>query len=241
MSCPAESHARLAVPLASRATVPVAVVFGLLVTTPARAASLSPAIAGYTTASVPAYVTMFEYVPAKLAAKPPIVVAAHYCGGSASAMFGIGVRHRVGGRPVRLRHDLSADFQQLLGRRLDEIPHPRRGGRHAGDRRDGEVLDLQARRGCEPRLRDGDLVRRDDDGSLARGLSRRLQGRRRVLRRAGRMLGGKLQQQQPVEQPLRGRNGHEDRAAMGGSRSRHVPGVFRLSARAFSFGMALRI
>jgi poly(hydroxyalkanoate) depolymerase family esterase len=88
MSCPAESHARLAVPPASRATVPVAVVFGLLVTTPARAASLSPAIAGYTTASVPAYVTMFEYVPAKLAAKPPIVVAAHYCGGSASAMFG---------------------------------------------------------------------------------------------------------------------------------------------------------
>jgi acetylxylan esterase len=86
MSCPAKSHARPAVPRAWRAAV--AAVFGLLVTTTARAASLSPAIAGYTTASVPAYVTMFEYVPAKPAADPPIVVAAHYCGGSASAMFG---------------------------------------------------------------------------------------------------------------------------------------------------------
>jgi acetylxylan esterase len=31
---------------------------------------------------------MYEYVPAKLAASPPIVVAAHYCGGSAAAFFG---------------------------------------------------------------------------------------------------------------------------------------------------------
>jgi poly(hydroxyalkanoate) depolymerase family esterase len=60
----------------------------LIVTSPARAASLSPAITGYTTANVPSYITMFEYVPAKLAATPPIVVAAHYCGGNASGMFG---------------------------------------------------------------------------------------------------------------------------------------------------------
>jgi poly(hydroxyalkanoate) depolymerase family esterase len=31
---------------------------------------------------------MYEYVPTNLAASPPIVVAAHYCGGSASAFFG---------------------------------------------------------------------------------------------------------------------------------------------------------
>ncbi len=37
---------------------------------------------------VPTYISMYEYVPAKLAASPPVVVAAHYCGGSASAMFG---------------------------------------------------------------------------------------------------------------------------------------------------------
>jgi poly(hydroxyalkanoate) depolymerase family esterase len=59
-----------------------------LVATHAHAASLSPAIPGYTTASVPSYITMFEYVPAKLAAHPPIVVAAHFCSGNASAMFG---------------------------------------------------------------------------------------------------------------------------------------------------------
>jgi acetylxylan esterase len=68
--------------------VPLAVVSGWLVTTPAQAASLSPAISGYTKATVPSYITMFEYVPAKLAANPPIVVAAHYCGGNASGMFG---------------------------------------------------------------------------------------------------------------------------------------------------------
>ncbi len=31
---------------------------------------------------------MYEYVPAKLAVSPPVLVAAHFCGGSASAMFG---------------------------------------------------------------------------------------------------------------------------------------------------------
>jgi acetylxylan esterase len=36
---------------------------------------------------VPSYISMYEYVPASLAASPPIVVAAHYCGGSASAFF----------------------------------------------------------------------------------------------------------------------------------------------------------
>jgi poly(3-hydroxybutyrate) depolymerase len=44
---------------------------------------------------------MYEYVPANLAASPPIVVAAHFCGGSASAMFGLA--------SVRLHHDLSAN------------------------------------------------------------------------------------------------------------------------------------
>ena len=37
---------------------------------------------------VPSYISMYEYVPAKLAASPPVLVAAHFCGGSASAMFG---------------------------------------------------------------------------------------------------------------------------------------------------------
>ncbi|HVY39441.1 MAG TPA: PHB depolymerase family esterase [Polyangia bacterium] len=36
---------------------------------------------------VPSYISMYEYVPAKLASPPPVVVAAHYCGGSAQAFF----------------------------------------------------------------------------------------------------------------------------------------------------------
>jgi poly(hydroxyalkanoate) depolymerase family esterase len=82
------TRGRMTVGLARRAVVPAAVISGWLVATPAQAASLSPAITGYTTASVPSYITMFEYVPPKLAANPPIVVAAHYCGGNASGMFG---------------------------------------------------------------------------------------------------------------------------------------------------------
>ena len=39
--------------------------------------------------AVPAYISMYEYVPATLAASPPVLVAAHYCGGSASAFFGL--------------------------------------------------------------------------------------------------------------------------------------------------------
>lgn len=37
---------------------------------------------------VPATVTMHIYVPDKLAEKPPILVCAHYCGGTAAAVFG---------------------------------------------------------------------------------------------------------------------------------------------------------
>src|SRR5579872_2457135 len=75
---------RMAVPMAT-ALAPL----GMLLASPARAASLGPQITGYTTANVPSYVSMFEYVPAKLAANPPIVVVSHYCGGNASGMFGM--------------------------------------------------------------------------------------------------------------------------------------------------------
>ncbi|HEY4105923.1 MAG TPA: PHB depolymerase family esterase [Polyangiaceae bacterium] len=52
----------------------------------AHAAGLTGPVSGWSS-GVPSYISMYEYVPAKLAASPPVVVAAHYCGGSASAMF----------------------------------------------------------------------------------------------------------------------------------------------------------
>jgi poly(hydroxyalkanoate) depolymerase family esterase len=78
-------RARLASTLA-KAAVPWGVACALLVTTPARAASLT-AVTGWATTSVPSYVTMYEYVPAAVAANPPVVVAVHYCSGNAAGEF----------------------------------------------------------------------------------------------------------------------------------------------------------
>lgn len=65
---------------------------GLLTSTAASAASLSGPVTGWAKGDLQPeptqYVSMYEYVPTKLAASPPVLVAAHFCGGSASALFG---------------------------------------------------------------------------------------------------------------------------------------------------------
>ena len=67
-----------------------------LASTSARAASLTGPVggadagaAGYTTATVPGYVSMYEYVPATLAAHPPVLVVSHWYGATAAGMFGV--------------------------------------------------------------------------------------------------------------------------------------------------------
>jgi poly(hydroxyalkanoate) depolymerase family esterase len=72
----------------SAAALPVAGAL-LLVGAPADAASLQPVPAGMWGTGAPSYVSMYIYVPDKPAAKPPIVVASHYCGGTASGMFSL--------------------------------------------------------------------------------------------------------------------------------------------------------
>jgi poly(hydroxyalkanoate) depolymerase family esterase len=54
---------------------------------PARAATLQP-VASWGATGVPSYISMFIYVPDRPAANPPILVVGHFCGGSASAVFG---------------------------------------------------------------------------------------------------------------------------------------------------------
>ncbi|HKP58318.1 MAG TPA: PHB depolymerase family esterase [Polyangiales bacterium] len=55
---------------------------------PARAASLQKVEQGtWGVGGLPGYVNMYVYVPDKLASKPPILVASHHCGGSASSTF----------------------------------------------------------------------------------------------------------------------------------------------------------
>jgi poly(hydroxyalkanoate) depolymerase family esterase len=67
--------------------MPVAMAVGMFTSTPAKAASLSGPITGWAS-GVPNYISMYEYVPAQLAAKPPILVVSHYCSGNAAGVFG---------------------------------------------------------------------------------------------------------------------------------------------------------
>jgi poly(hydroxyalkanoate) depolymerase family esterase len=61
---------------------------GLLISAPAHGAQLTTVNGWNGGVSLPSDVTMSIYVPDKLAASPPIVTVVHYCGGSASAVFG---------------------------------------------------------------------------------------------------------------------------------------------------------
>ena len=80
-------------------TVPIAISAAIAITvasTSARAASLTGPVggadagaAGYTTANVPSYLSMYEYAPAKLAEHPPVLVVSHWYGATAAAMFGV--------------------------------------------------------------------------------------------------------------------------------------------------------
>ena len=74
----------------------------------------------------------------------------------------------------------------------------------------------------------GHLVRRHDDAGAARRLSRRVQGRRRVRGRSGRML-VRQRPRRAVERPVRGRSGHAHRGGVGDHGSRHVPRLHRIS------------
>ena len=56
---------------------------------PAEAASLqSVTTSAWSKGDVPTYISMYIYVPDKVATNPPILVVSHYCGGSASGVFG---------------------------------------------------------------------------------------------------------------------------------------------------------
>jgi len=70
-----------------RALTVTAVTLGLLAARPSAAASLQP-VANWGASGVPSYISMYIYVPDKLAGSPPILVVSHYCGGSASGVFG---------------------------------------------------------------------------------------------------------------------------------------------------------
>jgi acetylxylan esterase len=65
----------------------VSLTMGVFAARPAEAASLQQ-VTNWGATGVPSYISMYIYVPAQLATNPPILVVAHYCGGSASGVFG---------------------------------------------------------------------------------------------------------------------------------------------------------
>jgi acetylxylan esterase len=65
----------------------VVAAFGLLIAAPAQAASLQQ-VSSWGASGVPSYISMYIYVPDKLATNPPILVCSHYCGGDAKGVFG---------------------------------------------------------------------------------------------------------------------------------------------------------
>jgi acetylxylan esterase len=69
-----------------RVAIPLAMVCGAAASAEAQSLTLVPT-SGWQTSTVPSYISMYEYVPTTLASPPPILVAAHYCGGSAMDMF----------------------------------------------------------------------------------------------------------------------------------------------------------
>ncbi len=76
--------------MSNRSTVPHTLLTffaGLLLTGPAHAASLQR-VDSWGASGVPSTVSMYIYVPDALAENPPILVLAHYCGGTADAVFG---------------------------------------------------------------------------------------------------------------------------------------------------------
>ena len=60
----------------------------LLVGASASAASLTAVSSGWQQGTEPSYISMYEYIPSTLATNPPILVVVHYCGGSASGIYG---------------------------------------------------------------------------------------------------------------------------------------------------------
>jgi acetylxylan esterase len=79
--------------LAWRAALPLAIACGVGVpasataqTRPSFPSSPVP-FSSWATTAVPQYISMYEVMPTTPANPPPVLVAAHYCGGSASAMY----------------------------------------------------------------------------------------------------------------------------------------------------------
>src|SRR4051812_45589586 len=65
----------------------VGLTVGAFAARPASAASLQQ-VPSWGATGVPSYISMYVYVPDKPATNPPILVVSHFCGGSASAVFG---------------------------------------------------------------------------------------------------------------------------------------------------------
>ena len=202
-------------PISTPRARPVSLSVGLLAAAPARAASLQKVNQSEWWAGVsglPSYVNMYIYVPDKLAAKPPIVVAPHHCQGT-----GTGTYSEMSSLvSIANKNGFIMIFPEATGQNCWDAGSARSlkhggGGDTRRHRADGEVHARQVQRRRGPRVLGGRLVGRDHDRGVARRVPRRLHGRRVVDGRSLRLLGAGLQRRhrerehRPVERRLRRR------------------------------------
>ena len=131
---------------------------------------------------------MYVYVPDRVATNPPILTLIHYCGGTASAVFG----QAQGGGIVSAADQYGFIIVVPSSGRCWDVQSNKTWTRDGGG--DSHAIRQMVKYAIdnhngEPgsRLCDGRLVGRHDDGAPARALSRCLQGRRCVRGHAGRV------------------------------------------------------
>ena len=123
------------------------------------------------------------------------------------------LRHR--GRPVRVRHRVPGSHAQraVLRRLVAAGPDPRRRQRPGRHPVDGRLRRAALQRRPRTGLRHRVLLRRDDDERPRRGVPGRVRRRLGVHGRARRLL--RHHRRVELEQPVRQRPDHQDRAAVG--------------------------
>ena len=206
----------------------LAAALGLAAARSANAASLQQ-VSNWGVSGLPSDVTMYIYVPNKVATNPPILTLIHYCGGTASPSSARRRGAASSAPPISTASSSSSPAAGAAGTSQSNKTWTRDGGGDSHAIRQMVTYAISQYKGERgSRLRDGRLVRRHDDGAPARALSRRLQGRLRLRGHAGRCRGSeRIGQRRRLQRRVRGRLGHAHRAAMGRHRAHAGPGVRR--------------
>ena len=198
----------------------LATTLGLLATPSAEAAQLQQVSNWSGGTTFPSDVSMYVYVPDKVATNPPILLSRSLLRRNSLRGFWPGARgrHRQGRRQVRLHHGRPQQ-RQMLGRHLE--PRPKRATAAATlmpSSRWSSTRPRQVQGEPGSRLFDGRLVRRHDDAALCSPLYPDVFKAGSAFAGVPAGCGERIRRVGPV------RAVGSNRAAMGRSSARHVSG-----------------